>query len=797
MSDPLDRLTAALADRYAIERELGAGGMATVYLAEDLKHQRQVAIKVLRPELTAALGAERFLREITTTANLHHPHILPLYDSGEAQGFLYYVMPYVEGESLRDRLRREKQLPLEDALGIAREVADALGYAHDRGIVHRDIKPENILLEAGHALVADFGIARAVSAAGTEKLTATGTAIGTPVYMSPEQASGERDLDGRSDLYSLGCVVYEMLGGEPPYMGTTPQAVIAKKLSEPTPRISVVRERVPHSVEAALDQALAKSPADRYATAGAFAEGLTTATAAPRAGVRGWRRAATVLAGVVVLALAARGLASLLAGERIETLAVLPLTDLTNDPEQEFLAAGVHEALISELGRLGLSITARRTMVQYRDSDKPISEIAREVGADAVVEGSLYRSGDSLEIATRLYDKDEQELWTASHGGVLSDVVALYRGFARAIAGEIGVRLSTAEQERLNDTPAVNPEVFEAYLRGMHILNNRRTRKDANVAIDYFNQALEQNPADPLAYAGLALAYATLGHGFDPPDDAWPRARAAAERALRLDSTLAEAWAALADCKSYGERDWEGAERAFRRANELNPSLAMNHYHYAWYLALFGRVEEALAEHRRAQELDPLTPLHTTWLPAVYWFSEDYERALPLARENVERYDPGIIAHYVLGETLARMGRYEEAIATHEKLATIFPRWSYALALTYARAGRTEDTRRILEQFEAQPPSSWVANGLARMHAALGNRDEALHWLEYEPAHGWVAWAVAWNSGFEPYRDDPRFQAIVRRMNLELVPGERAPVALPPIVPPLAGAAGTAAEIAP
>ncbi len=498
MADPSDRLTAALADRYAIVREIGCGGMATVYLAQDLKHQRQVAIKVLRPELTAALGAERFLREITTTANLHHPHILALYDSGEAQGFLYYVMPYVEGESLRDRLRRDKQLPVEDALQIAREVADALGYAHARGIVHRDIKPENILLEGGHALVADFGIARAVSAAGTEQLTATGTAIGTPIYMSPEQASGQKDLDARSDIYSLGCVVYEMLGGEPPYTGATPLAVIAKKLSEPTPRISVVRELVPTTVEAALERALAKAPADRYATASAFAEALTTATAAPRPGRRGWRRAAVVAAAVVVLALAARGLSSMLAGERIDRLAVLPLTDLTNDAQQEFLTAGVHEALIAELGQLGLSVTARATMAQFRHTEKPIREIARELGVDAVIEGSLFRSGDSLQISTRLYDKEEREIWTASYAGVLSDVVTLYRGFARAIAGEIGVRLSPAEQERLNDTPAVNPEVYEAYLRGMHVLNTRSTREDANVAIGYFNRPPNPHPLDTL-----------------------------------------------------------------------------------------------------------------------------------------------------------------------------------------------------------------------------------------------------------------------------------------------------------
>ncbi|HSM18366.1 MAG TPA: serine/threonine-protein kinase, partial [Gemmatimonadales bacterium] len=276
MPDLMDRLKVALADRYRIELALGQGGMATVYLAEDVKHERQVAVKVLRPELAASLGADRFLREITTTANLHHPHILPLYDSGEADGFLYYVMPYVEGESLRDRLKREKQLPLEDALAIAREVADALGYAHARGIIHRDVKPENILLEGGHAQVADFGIARAVSSVGSETLTATGTAIGTPIYMSPEQASGERDIDGRSDLYSLGCVMYEMLGGEPPYIGTTPQAVIVKKLSEPTPRISVLREQVPTGVEAVLTRLLAKVPADRYATAQQFLDALGT-----------------------------------------------------------------------------------------------------------------------------------------------------------------------------------------------------------------------------------------------------------------------------------------------------------------------------------------------------------------------------------------------------------------------------------------------------------------------------------------------------------------------------------------
>jgi len=281
MAEAPDRLRSALADRYAVRRELGRGGMATVYLAEDLKHRRQVAIKVLEPELAAALGAERFLREIETAARLHHSHILSLYDSGEANGVLYYVMPYVEGESLRDRLDREQQLPLDDALQIARDVSDALSYAHSHDVVHRDIKPENIMLESGHAMVADFGIARAITAAGGEKLTATGLAIGTPLYMSPEQAAGEGQVDGRSDLYSLGCVLYEMLAGEPPHTGPTAQAIIAKRLSETPPSLRVVRETVSEELDQALTRVLAKAPADRFPTAAAFADALIPQAAGP------------------------------------------------------------------------------------------------------------------------------------------------------------------------------------------------------------------------------------------------------------------------------------------------------------------------------------------------------------------------------------------------------------------------------------------------------------------------------------------------------------------------------------
>ncbi len=285
MPDTFERLKAALANRYAIEREIGAGGMATVYLAEDLKHERKVAVKVVRPELAATLGVDRFLREIKITAQLNHPHILPLLDSGEADGFLHYVMPYVPGESLRDRLSREKQLPLEDAIQIAREIADALGYAHSQDVVHRDIKPENILFQAGHAVVADFGIARAITAAAGTSLTETGLAVGTPAYMSPEQASGSKELDGRSDVYSLGCVLYEMLAGQPPFVGPTVESVVHQHLAIEAPAVTNIRPVVPAELAETLARALAKAPADRFPTAAQLFEALDPATQREGVGV--------------------------------------------------------------------------------------------------------------------------------------------------------------------------------------------------------------------------------------------------------------------------------------------------------------------------------------------------------------------------------------------------------------------------------------------------------------------------------------------------------------------------------
>jgi len=786
MADLVARLRTALADRYTVERELGAGGMATVYLAEDLKHHRKVAVKVLRPELAASLGVDRFVREIEIAANLTHPHILPLFDSGEADGFLYYVMPCIEGESLRERLGREGKLDIPEAIRLTDQIASALSYAHAQGVVHRDIKPENILLAGDQAIVADFGLARAVQVAGGERLTGTGLAIGTPAYMSPEQAVGDKNIDARSDVYALGCVVYEMVSGHAPFEGATPQELLASHAVGTVPGLRTGDPSIPLFLERAVARALARDPTDRFPSASDFAATLNSGITVRRVRARGWRRSvAPGVAGVVVVALATWGLATMLAGGGLDRLAVVPLTDLSGDAAQEYLAAGVHEALIAELGQLGLSMTARATMAHYRDTEKTVRAIARELDVDAVIEGSVFREGDSLEIAVRLYDADEQELWSGTFDGVLSNVVALYRGFARAIAREVRLRVSPAEEERLSETRAVNPAVYEAYLRGMYVLNNASTSADFERAISYFESAVEQNPADPLAYTGLAFSYFFLGHDFmDPRPEVWAFGRAAAERALRLDSTLAEAWAALGMHKAYTERDWEGAERAYRRAHELNPSLADNHYDYAWFLVLFGRVDEAIAEHRRAQQLDPLSPQNTVWIPALYWFRGEFEQALREARINVKQYPDVFWPYYVLGESAARLELYEEAVEAHEEMAALWEGMIPILGHTYARAGRTEDAMRIVRELEAQPPTAWHARGLALIHAALGHREEALRWLEFKPAHHWVAWDAA-EGQWEAYRDEPRFQAVLRHMNLRFEPGDRYPVALPLVTPPL------------
>ena len=384
-------LSAALGDRYTIDRVLGRGGMATVYVAEDLRHSRQVAIKVLRPDVAAAIGAERVLREITIAARLTHPHVLPLLDSGQAAGSLYYVMPYVRGETLRQRLVREQRLPLKDALAIARELGGALDYAHREGFVHRDVKPENVLLVDGHAVIADFGIARAICQAGGEDVTEVGLAIGTPEYMSPEQAAGDRELDGRCDVYAFACVIYEMLAGAPPFSGASARAIVAKHLSEPPQPLRARRPDAPAAVEQALARALAKDPADRFASVAAFMTALEETRPGAVASVVGKTR----------------------------SIAVLPFVNASADPENEYLSDGISDELINALTKVdGLRIASRTSAFALKGKPQDIRAIGALLGVSAVLEGTVRKSGDRLRITRseeRRVGKECRSRWSPYH----------------------------------------------------------------------------------------------------------------------------------------------------------------------------------------------------------------------------------------------------------------------------------------------------------------------------------------------------------------------------------------------
>jgi serine/threonine protein kinase/Tfp pilus assembly protein PilF len=781
MTDLQERLEAAVGDRYRVQRELGRGGMAIVYLAEDLKHHRRVAVKVLQPEITHAVGSERFLREIEIAAQLSHPNILPLHDSGAGDGLLYYVMPYVAGESLRGRLEREKQLPLEDALQITREAADALAYAHSRGIVHRDIKPENILFQSGHAVVSDFGIARAIGKAGGERLTDTGLALGTPIYMSPEQASGEHEIDARTDIYSLGCLLYEMLAGSPPYTGANAQAIFARKVLEPVPSLRVVRNTVPVDVERVIARALAKAPADRFATAAEFSAELDRAASSRRtAGALpqlSTRRRVAVISAVLAIMLAGGGwwlAQNVLADSgRLDSLVVLPFDNLSRDTAQEYFVAGMHDALISELAQIGaLRVISRTSAHRYRNTEKSVSEIARELNVDGVVEASVFRSGDSVRIRVQLIRArpTEQHVRAWTYDRNLRQVLALHSDVASAVAREIKVGLTPFEQTRLASAPGVEPQAYTDYLKGMFHYY-RLTRADLDAAEGYFERALQKDPNYALAYTGMARLWGGRQQmGFVSPRIATPKARSFVLRALALDSTLAEAHAALAGIKTWGDWDWVGGEREFRQAIALNPNAADARAAYSHLLGILGRHEEARAQIERALELDPFNAFIQAFYGGYLMHTRRYDDAIIQGRKALTT-SPGLpVAHGVLVNAFYQKGMHRESIAQMKAgaLAAGDRDLEQALDRGWAEGGYREAMRRAAETLAVRSLSTNVrGQRVASMYIRAGDKDRTLEWLERaykerDPNLPYLGVQTMW----DPVREDPRFQDLLRRLKL-------------------------------
>jgi TolB-like protein/tetratricopeptide (TPR) repeat protein len=755
VSSECERLKVALRDRYSVERELGAGGTSTVYLAVDLKHHRKVAIKVLKSELTVPLGPERFLREIDLAAKLSHPHILPLYDSGEAEGLLYYVMPYVEGESLRERLDREKQLPIEQALQFALEVADGLTYAHSLGIVHRDVKPGNILLYGGHAVLADFGVARALSLVDTSPLTVTGTAVGTLAYMSPEQACGH-EVDASTDTYALGCVVYEMLVGEPPYTGPTPGAALARKLVEPVPSLRVVRGVVPLAVERAVLRALARTPADRFASPLDFAKALQSPVAPPGdIGPTEHRTPAALT-------------------PRIESLVVLPLDNLSGDPGQEYFVEGMHEAIIGELARIGAFLVISRTSAKcYHHTDKPVPQIARELNVDAVVEGSVLRVEGRVRITLQLVEgREDRHLWSQSYERDLRDILALQRDVARAVAGEIQMAVTPAELARPGTagrpggTPGPDPQAYDAYLKGRYHFARWGQGESAETVIRYYEEAISKDRRFAPAYA--ALAEALLQSSYALPQR-HAQGREAAERAVELDPFLPEAHATLAMALNQ-HWDWEQSEAEFHRALELDPNSSMAHQWYAQLLRDMMRNDEALREAQRARDLDPLSLPAFTMVGWVLTNQHRYDEALSLWKEVLELDPDYALAVYNQGLVYAIMGKGAEVVSTAREVAE---RWgdsqgqlysTLLLCVGYALNGQRELASKIIADFEAQnSPPSWIA----LLYLVLGEQDTALQWLEAacEQRYPGLPSDIS-EPWFDNLRDHPRFRALRAKIGL-------------------------------
>jgi serine/threonine-protein kinase len=734
-----------LAGRYVIERPLGYGGMATVYLAEEQKHSRRVAIKVLHPDLTRALGAERFEREIRIAARLSHPHIVPLIDSGEADGRLYYVSVYVPGGSLRDRLNREHTLALGDALRVAHEVGSALQSAHRSGYVHRDVKPENILLSEGQAMLADFGIAFVCSTESTQTITEVGLALGTPEYMSPEQASGERDLGVPSDLYSLACVIYEMLTGDPPFRGPNSRATMAMHVTRTPPSMRAVRPELPVALDQVLTRALAKAPEARYGSVNEFL-GALDASALPR-------------------------LSTARAAPR--TIAVLPFINASSDAENEYLSDGITDELIVALAKVeGLRVSSRTSVFALKGKAQDVRAIGALLGASVVLDGTVRKAGERLRITAQLSSTDDgQLLWSQRYDRTLEDVFAIQDEIANTIVSTLRATTFASLETPVARRQTENVRAHSLYLRGRHAWN-KRSQEAVFEAIDFFEQAITEDPKYALAYTGLSDSFALLLDYRSVPVQEWhERAKEYARKALALDESLAEAHTSLAWSMFIYDWDWEGATKEFRRAIELDPRYATAHQWHAFSLASRGRLDEALLEGHVAQELDPASVSIRRTLGWLYYYARRYEQARYHLSRAIEMNPEAEETYRVLGLAHAIGGDLVEGERVLREAITLRGAGPYAIAtLGYVlgRKGDREGALALVNDLEQRAASGYVSSvAFATLYLGLGDVEQALDWTERarEERRGWVAY-LRINPIFDPLRESPRFQALIEKMKL-------------------------------
>ena len=821
---------------YKVIDEISRGGMGIVYRALDVKLGREVALKVLPADLVAdADRRRRFVQEAQAASALTHPHIAVIHEIGEDEGTTFIAMELIRGEKLGD-LIAQRRLSLSRALELALEMAEALARAHDKGIIHRDLKPANVMVtEDGHAKIIDFGLAKLLepAAVDTEVETAvrgettSGLVLGTDAYMSPEQARGAR-VDQRSDIFSFGVMLYEMLSGRRPFRGPSRVETLHAILKDPPQPLEVPDPR--GDLQRMVEKCLEKDPDDRYQGMRDLAvdvraarrrlEGSGPGAAVPKAvpavaastppplppssigpappamGRRaeklarsagelarsprrlgGWQ--IVVIVGLALLYLhsrnqRSRGTAEHAAAPKIESLAVLPLANLSGDPEQEYFADGMTEALISDLAQIkALRVISRTSAMQYKGAKKPLPEIARELHVDGIVEGSVQRSGDRVKVSAQLVDgASDRHLWAETYERDAKDVLRLESELARAIAREIRVTVTADETARLKKAAPVDPEAHQLYLKGRYYWN-KRTAEAFDTAMRFFQQAIEKDPDYAPAYAGLADTYALLAGPPSEvlsPNEAMPKAKQAALKALEIDGTLAEAHASLALVLSEYDWNWAEAEREFERAIELNPGYATARQWHAHNLVVQGRLDEALTEARKAVELDPLSLVINNSLGRVLYFRRRLDEAAEQSRKAAE-IDPGFLnTYYRLGMVYAAKGDFRAAVAEYEKLhgeAAV----SLAPALLGNALGRSGDAagaRRMLDRLTTLSKKRYVpAAHVALVYMGLGDKDQAFRWLEKarDERSDFLRFLQV-DPLFDPLRSDPRFADLVKSVGL-------------------------------
>ncbi len=747
MVDAPAQLKEALADRYRVEPELGRGGMATVYPAYDLKHERRVALKVLDSAFASSLFAERFLAEIKTTARLQHPHILPLYDSGEAAGQLFYVMPLIDGLTLRERIQRDTQMPLDEATRLVLEVAEALAYAHAQGVVHRDIKPENILIAGGHALVLDFGIARAVTMAGGEHMTEAGMAIGTAAYMSPEQALGADAIDGRSDIYSLGCVLYEMLAGDPPFKGGSVQAVIGRRFLHTAPSVAAKRATVPYRIDVVIRTAMARDPRDRYESAARFADALAGARATPHNG-----------------------------DETQKSIAVLPFVNMNRDPDTEFFSDGITEDILNALVRLpGVRVIARTSSFAFKGKNADIREIGEQLGAGMVLEGSVRKSGNQLRITAQLIDAGSgHHLWSERYDREMKDVFEVQDEITAAIRDALSEKLLGLGLAESQAKPAIDAESYELFLRGRFFMAKRP--EGMQKGMELLGQVVERAPGYAPAYAELASAHMILTmFGAMPPRLAAPKVRELAQAALMLDPSLARAHAELGNVAFWFDWDWLAARKHYERAVALDPHDPWVNALLGHYLSSLGHHEEAIAQCERAKSLDPLNPAISVSLALAHFLALRHEDAIAVCDRSIEQDPTYSEAHRVKGAALRELGRFSDAVAPTDAAVLFSGSHPWAMGLNgmlHAAAGRVDAARAVVQEMITRHETSTTPPfvpplAIALVFGQLKDANAYFDWMErsLEARDGWLV-MMRVDPSFDALQDDPRHVELVKRIGI-------------------------------